>query len=310
MKAPIDKISNGGNHIYQIIVTHRCNLRCTACTQGQGYRQYDMAPEVFRDACRSLADWPGVVGMFGRLPLLHPQIRELLAIMRAELPDPKHRGLWANDIPDPSLIPELQATFTRRSYLNLNAHGVPEAYDRMDRCFPGRVIRETRDKPAWHSPVRVAVQDFIGSEQIPDADAMWAMIEDCHINRDWSGAVYQRVRDGEPVAVAAFCEVAASFDITYDVDHGVAVEPGFWKWGMDRYDHQHKQWCRQCGVPIAMRGATDAASVEFYSKTHEPLIELRNAVKKTAVLVESLDDARAERVTDYARIRHEREVVR
>jgi len=175
MKSPFDKISAGGNRIFQIIATHRCNLRCTNCTQGQGYVQYDMSVDVFRDCCRGLSDWPGIVGLFGRLPLLHPQIRELLAIIREEIKDPVHRGLWINDIPDKSLVPELQATFTLASTFNLNAHGIPEAFGRMNECFPGRVISDSGHQRAWHSPVRVAIQDFVGTDQLPDEATMWAM---------------------------------------------------------------------------------------------------------------------------------------
>lgn len=301
MKAPIDKLVSGGNNIFQVITTHRCSLRCANCTQGQGYRQYDMTPEVFRDCCRALSDWPGVVGMFGRLPLLHPKIRELLTIMREELPNPRNRGLWANDIPDMSLIPELQDTFTPDSTFNLNAHGEPEAYERLDECFPGRVIPESKDRYAMHSPVRVAIQDFIGTPQVPTEESMWEQIAGCHINRDWSGAVYQRIRDGKPTAVASFCEVSAAFDITYDTDSGVAVEPGFWRWGMDRYDHQYKKWCRQCGVPLQLRGNKDVEGVEVYSKTHEPLIQLKNSVRKTAIRLDVLPSGRVQQVTDYER---------
>ena len=302
MKSPFDKISAGGNRIFQIIATHRCNLRCTNCTQGQGYVQYDMSVDVFRDCCRGLSDWPGIVGLFGRLPLLHPQIRELLAIIREEIKDPVHRGLWINDIPDKSLVPELQATFTLASTFNLNAHGIPEAFGRMNECFPGRVISDSGHQRAWHSPVRVAIQDFVGTDQLPDEATMWAKIETCHINRDWSGAVYERIRDGKPTAVAAFCEVAAAFDIFYGLDHGVAVEPGFWRWRMDKYAHQHLQWCRQCGVPLGLKGAIDDQESEHYSKTHEPLIQLRNSVKKKAILVERLPvGGMALRTTDYMR---------
>lgn len=301
MLAPIDKLRTpAGNRVMQIIITHRCNLSCSNCTQGMGYVNYDMSVDVFRQAVRSVADWPGTVALFGRNPVMHPRFADICAIMREEIPEQHRRGLWCNDLINDGIGAICRETFYPQGNRNLNAHGSQRAYDLFEKWLPGWAVGSShpsadRGGRSLHAAVRVAIQDFIGSPQVPDEEAMWRIIEGCDINRDWSAAIYER--DGK--AVASFCEIAAADDIHHGANHGIPVEPGWWRWGMERFDRQHKEQCRRCGVPLKLPGVLDSDGIEQYSATHEPLIQLRNRVKKNSQKIEVLPEARKAKVTSY-----------
>jgi len=57
--------------VMQIIVTSSCNLSCFNCTQGSNLQRlhWVMSPEQFDDACISLKDYFGTIGVFV-LPVL------------------------------------------------------------------------------------------------------------------------------------------------------------------------------------------------------------------------------------------------
>src|SRR5215475_11774962 len=93
-----------GNTI-QIAITRACDLSCTGCTQGSNLvaRAHMMRPDQFATACRSLSAYeggrafPGVVGVFGGNPCIHPQFPEICKIMQGLIPW-EQRGLWTNNL--------------------------------------------------------------------------------------------------------------------------------------------------------------------------------------------------------------------
>ncbi|HXI98771.1 MAG TPA: radical SAM protein, partial [Gemmatimonadaceae bacterium] len=122
MLAPIDKLERGGNRIIQIEVTRICTLNCSNCTRLLPFRRDEkhMGVDVFREAVRSLADWPGVIGIFGGNPPCHPRFGDLMAILVEEIPDQRHRGLWANDLLKHGEL--VRDVFYPHGMFNLNAH--------------------------------------------------------------------------------------------------------------------------------------------------------------------------------------------
>jgi len=295
MLAPIDKLRNGGNQNIQIIVTSRCDLRCSNCTQSVAHsgNKYNISLSSFREACESLRDWPGIVGVFGGNPTTHKQFPELCAILCEVIPDQRHRGLWSNNLLKHGSV--VRDTFYPHGTFNLNAHGNAAAFADFERWVPGKAIKESGTTQSWHSPILTAIEDFVGSEYIPDRETMWAIIKNCPINNDWSGGIIER----NGVAKGYFCEVAAAFDILYDEDNGIPVYPQWWKSGIERFENQIERWCPSCGVPLNLKGSMDLDDTDTYSKTHEQLVQIKPYRKAT--LIESLHQTRTERATDYMR---------
>src|SRR6185503_15593991 len=72
-----------------IDVTNRCDLQCSNCTRllAQQRRKWDMTPDNFRLALRSLGGFDGVIAMIGGNPCIHPQFPELCRIFAEEIPE-------------------------------------------------------------------------------------------------------------------------------------------------------------------------------------------------------------------------------
>lgn len=271
--------------ILQVIVTNRCDVHwCSNCTQMIPHQRerFDMTPANFRKAVRSLRDYPGIVGMFGGNPVLHPQFDDLCRIFQEERADKRLRGLWTNNLLDKVDI--AKETF---GHWNLNAHGNERAAAQMKQHLPHRLVWGD-GKTNAHAPVMVAAKDLIDDEQ-----AMWATIEGCDINREWSGAVTQR--NGE--LRAYFCEVAAAWDNVYDEDNGLPVYDGWWREGMDAFTAQARRWCPDCGVSLRMKGHDDTAWTYDVSETHAATVTL-TAKGRPVVLHDSIGET-TPRATDY-----------
>lgn len=244
MKAPTDKT----NDTIQVLVTRACDLFwCSNCTQMLPFRKdsVHMSVDVFREAVASLVDWPGIVGVFGGNPCVHPRFPDLCEII-ADLIPPHRRGLWTNNLMG---YGEIAARTFDRGRLNLNPHGDADATRELNKWFPGRVKSGGDTKASWHSPVLMNYQDLGMSK------AKWvAARERCDINTHWSAAIMER--DGRPYAY--FCEVAGAIDGVTGENHGVPVEPGWWAWKMNRFGHQVKGCCDAgCGVPLRGLGHKD-----------------------------------------------------
>lgn len=299
MLSPIDKISaRHGNDIMQIVVTTRCNLRCSNCTQLIPFRtDYDfMSLECFEKAVLSVNDWPGLVALFGGNPCVHPQFPELCRIMAKHI-TPQHRGLWTNNLHKHAEI--AKETFGQgvgrfnAGGLNLNAHADAKAAEAMDAAFPGRVIPSSWNQPSHHAAILVSWQDLGLTEK------QWvAKREACDINQNWSGAIVER--DGEPFGY--FCEVAASLDGIRGENSGVPAVPGWWKNGMSAFASQVRNCCdRGCGIPLRHAGRLDTEEIYNVSESFLPVIEGRGKGQMVQ-LVDSISQT-CTTATDYTRAR-------
>ncbi len=251
MLAPIDKIHRGGNDIIQVVITTACDRNCSNCTELLPFRtDYRfMSLPCFTKAVASLADWPGVVALFGGNPCVHPKFAQFCSILSAVIPA-ERRGLWTNNV---FRHGALAAETFGSGRLNLNAHGDPEAFAEMDRWFPGRVIAGSGTQSSWHASILVDYRD------IPLRDDEWLIArERCDINQKWSGSIVER--RGEPFGY--FCEVAGALDGIRGENHGIPAVPGWWAASMDRFGEQVRQCCdRGCGVPLRLAGHEDRAEV-------------------------------------------------
>lgn len=289
MKAPTDKL----NDIIQVVITRRCTLNCSNCTQLLPFRRDapNMSPSVFRDAVRSLRDWPGIVGIFGGNPPCHPQFEELMATYCEEIPDQRHRGLWANDLLKHGEL--CRDVFYPHGRFNLNAHADPRAAAEIERWLPGKLIPSSRRQPSRHGAILVDRKDYGLS------DEEWVFLrERCDINRHWSAAIVERNQQ----AVAYFCEVAGALDGVRRENHGVPVEPGWWRWKMGRFESQVRQCCdRGCGVPLRLQGHVDRE--EIYDVSPNWSVWTGETKRVSTKMHGSLPTEHAAELTDYMRLR-------
>lgn len=246
MKAPTEK----RNDIIQIIVTRSCDLfNCSNCTQLLPFRSdtLHMGLDCFRDAVRSVREWPGIVALFGGNPCSHPRFPDLCAILVEEIPDQRHRGIWSNAFLGHGQV--IRDTFYPLGRFNLNAHADTAAAADMEFWCPGKVIKKSIYEPASHTPILMDWRDLGITE-----DEWVSARERCDINLNWSSAIAER--GGRPYAY--FCEVGASLDGVRGENNGIPATPGWWEEPMARFIHQVDACCdRGCGVPLRRIGHLD-----------------------------------------------------
>lgn len=271
-------------------VTNKCDLACSNCTRllAQQDELWEMSPQNFRLALRSLKDYFGIIAMIGGNPCMHSKFPELCRIFEEEVPEKLQRGLWTNNpFKHEQLCRDTFGTF------NLNAHGEERARLALERITAG-----ARDdgKVVWtymgnsiHAPLMTAIRDIYAE------DEMWEKITRCEINRDWSASIVQN-REGE--LRAYFCEVAASFDMARGQDHGQPVTEGWWKQPIEAFKDQIGHFCPGCGVAAKMAGSRDADEVDTYTPTNAD-IALKSAARgrKVEPLAHAIVEER--RVTHY-----------
>ncbi|OIO05550.1 MAG: radical SAM protein [Desulfovibrionaceae bacterium CG1_02_65_16] len=230
--------------IIQIDVTNACMHRCSNCTRFTGHHRkpFFMDMETFKRAVDSLADFPGMVGMIGGEPLLHPHFAEMAEYLAATIPGKKRRGLW-------STVPKAQG----------------EKYGALIReVFGNFYFNDHSVDQILHQPLLVAAQEVVA-----DKTEMWRLIDDCWIQKYWSASITPKG--------AFFCEVAASFDMLFDGPGGWPVEPGWWKRRPGDYDEQMKRSCPRCGCAIPLKRRPSSQEIDDVSPGNlEALLAIRS----------------------------------
>lgn len=293
MKAPNDKRPTWRGGIIQIHVTRACDLSCTGCTQGSnlGGKPTIITLDNFELAVKSLIGYEGVIGIFGGNPCIHPKFPELCEILEKYIPF-EQRGLWSNNLNGHG---KLCRKIFNPAVSNLNVHCSKEAYFEMKQDWPECNPIGMND--SRHSPPYVALKD------IKDLDdkTRWELINNCDINQLWSAMICQF--RGE--LRAFFCEIAGAQSMLHEndanyPDTGLSILDGWWQRPIEHFEHQIRQHCFDCGIPL--KGKGDLAiegEKEFVSKTHLSIYKLKK--DKELVLVDSLRQlgGKVNRATDY-----------
>lgn len=267
--------------VIQIWVTRACNLSCYGCTQGANLvgNPGMITPDQFEQACLTLRDYFGVVGVFGGNPCLHPQFEELCTILRRHIPYHR-RGLWSNNLWGHGAC--CRQTFNP-SVSNLNVHLDKEAWVEIKRDWPEAqpfgLLEESR-----HSPPYVAMKDVV-----EDESERWFLISKCDINQHWSSMI--GVFRGQ--LRAWFCEIAGAQSMLHRAepnypDTGVEVKEGWWRRSIITYTGQIRKHCHECGVPLRGYGELSQArhGKEQMSEIHQSIFK----TKRPERLVELVTD--------------------
>lgn len=286
MKAPGDHRPTWRGGIIQVMVTRACDLACHHCTQASNLagKPVVMTPEEYDAALASLKGYPGVVGMFGGNPAMHPRFEELCRILKSHFPW-EQRGIWCNHPRGKAAV--MRGTFNP-AHSNLNCHMSTEAYDQFARDWPESIPHlKGMDRDSVHGPPFVAMKDVE-----PDESKRWEMIAACDVNQFWSALV--GVVPGRGLR-AYFCEIAytqAAMHATADdaadwPDTGLPAEPGWWRKPMAEFDAQVRLHCHSCGIPLRREGQLALGGEhEEYSATHAAI--MRPKVKDRPVELVSL----------------------
>ena len=277
MKAPKDQ------RTIQIDVTNACVRGCANGTRfcGLHKKPFFMDYDYFCKAVDTLVDHPGLIGIMGGEPTLHPKFKEMCEYLHSKV-DPEIRVKeGSRKYPTDSFI-EMQRRFELDEYeIHEYADG-PRPIIRgaglwtsMTRLYQKNleVIQDTfnfqnlndHNNVSFHQPVLIIRKDM-GID-----DNTWEKLKNqCWINQEWSGSVTPKG--------CFFCEVAGALDILYDGPGGLPLEEGWWKKDINAYKDQF-HWCELCGVPLKTFARDAREEVSDISKTNYELLKTKDTVK-------------------------------
>ena len=241
--------------VITIDITNKCDLACSNCMKFLENQDalWEMTPDNFRLAVRSLEGFPGNIAMIGGNPAMHRSFEELCNILAEEVPNKNQRYLGTNNIfKHGELAKRVFGVF------NLNPHGTRRGIDSLESLRSRGWYHEGHSS---HSPLLTAGKDLFEEEE------MWDRISKCEINHYWSASIIQN----KGKLRAYFCEVAAAFDLARGTDHGIEPVSGWWRRNISEFEDQVALFCPGCGVPAKLRGHLDYEETDTYTTTNEDL---------------------------------------
>lgn len=287
MKAPKD------HWTIQIEVTNACIHHCSNCTRLCGHHQkpFFMEYETFCKAVDSVLDHPGLIGVMGGEPTLHPRFADMCQYLYEKLPKEHLAAPDAFTLPTDSFI-EVRRRQELDGYIIYPYEDGPRPvimgaglwttitpayrknFEIIQDVFRFQNLND-HTNASYHQPVLISRKDM-GID-----DETWLKLrEKCWVNHQWSSSVTPKG--------CFFCEVAAALDMLYDGPGGLPIEPGWWKRDIEDFKDQFR-WCELCGIPLktfgrdAREGIVDvsAKNVELLKekKTARYIPEQLNVVK-------------------------------
>ena len=269
-----------------IDITNKCDLACSNCTRLLENQEsfWEMTPENFRLALRSLEGFPGIIAVIGGNPAMHRAFPALCEIFVEEVPNKDQRGLWTNNIfKHAELAKETFGVF------NLNPHGVARGIQSLSGL---KSLGWYHEGHSSHAPLLTAGKDLFDEEE------MWERISQCDVNHEWSASIVQN----RGKLRAYFCEVAASFDLARGTDHGIEPVPGWWRRNVREFEDQVAHFCPGCGVPAKLKGHMDFEEIDTFTASNADLAQksLAKDRKTLELTADGSQDRIDHKVTQYS----------
>lgn len=277
MKAPKD------HWVIQIETTNACIHHCSNCTRLCGHHQkpFFMEYETFCRAVDSVMDHPGLIGVMGGEPTLHPRFADMCQYLYEKLPKEKLTPLDAFTLPTDSFIEvrrrqELDA-YVIYPYENGLRPVVMGAglwttitpnymknFEIIQDVFRFQNLND-HTNASYHQPILISRKDMgIGDKE-------WLKLrEKCWVNQLWSSSITPKG--------CFFCEVAGALDMLYDGPGGLPIEPGWWKRDIEDFKEQF-HWCELCGIPLKTFGRDAREGIVDVSEENLALLKDKKTAK-------------------------------
>lgn len=210
-------------------MTNACNKRCAHCTRGVRHvrKPYFMSLEEVETALQSLKGWRKVVGCMGGEPTLHPQFEQICGLYSQYFP--RHQcGLWTSG----------GKAFERHKAL-------------IQRTFRV-VLYNDHSEVGKHHPWMISCD-----ECIPDDVLREDLIDNCWVQKFWSPSINPNG--------AFFCEIAAVFDLLFNLNGGYPVVPGWWRKEIDDFRGQRERYCDLCSMCVPFQHIPNDEPCEYVS---------------------------------------------
>jgi len=283
MKSPADM------KIIQIEITNACPHGCSNCTRFNGHHRkpFMMDWDTFKLAVDSLKDFPGMVGIMGGEPTLHPEFERFSRYLRQARFRPG--AVSAAHVGDPIRADEF-CEYRNRHWAQVE--GQPRGLWSSLGLAYARNFEVIRDVYGYqclndHSHAGEHQALMITRRELGITDAEWpALRDECWIQNLWSASITPKG--------AFFCEVAAAMDMLTGGPGGWPIEKGWWGRTPAEFGGQ-LAWCELCSGCLAVprRRATDGT--DDVSPAWEARLKELGSRKLAAGKVAVLDAAKYDR---------------
>jgi len=271
-------ISPSQQKIIQIDITNACPHQCANCTRFVGHHQkpFMMSIDQFKQAVDSLRDYPGMVGVMGGEPTIHPQFAEMVDYLVKTRPDgaPSHERY--NPIKNFANYKNLYLSSLRykRGLWTSLGQGYYKYYELIQDSFSYQCIND-------HGHAGEHLVLLITRKELGVTDDEWIKFRDnCWIQNKWSGSITPKG--------AFFCEVAAALDTLFNGPGGWLVEDGWWRREPKDFGEQ-LNWCEMCSACLPVPRAVAASGKDIVSPAMKEKLELIGSPKLRKGLVDTLD---------------------
>ena len=243
---------------------------CSNCTRFCGHHKkpFFMDFETFRNAVDSLQDFPGMVGMIGGEPTIHPEFEKFAEYLRQSRIGDKRCVILREPVAD--MLSYIMRYLNRLDnklglWCSLN-EGYYKHFEMINDTFPTQYLND-HDNTCRHQAL------LMTRKELGISDEEWIKKRDaCWVQNTWSATITPKG--------AFFCEVAGSLDMLFDGPGGWKVEPGLWKREVKDFADQ-LPWCELCSgcLDVPQRISNDERDdmtpeiFDYLSKAGSPKIK-------------------------------------
>lgn len=262
MKSPADM------KIIQIDITNACTKKCSNCTRfcGNHRKPFMMDFDTFKRAVDSMEGFPGIVGIMGGEPTLHPQFEEFVRYFASKFGTggPLENGRKPISSFNAHIVGNVFdiENNNQRGLWSIMGKRYYEHFELIQETFGYQVVND-HASPSDHAALLITRKEL----GIPDEE--WFPMRDaCWIQNRWSASIHPKG--------AFFCEVAAALDATFDGPGGWPIEPGWWKRKPEDFGDQLK-YCEMCSacLDVPTRNANDETD-DVSPVMYEKLVQIRS----------------------------------
>ena len=226
-----------------IDITYHCGRKCVYCTRNDrhlGDKRYDMTIPEIKAALEGYLGYPGLIGIIGGEPLIHPDFDEICHVIQQYYPADKMHLFTAINPYVGRKSEIIKSTFRHIAY---HEHS------------------KDQESAFYHQPLTIAIKDVIKNPALKER-----LIDDCWVQRKWCPTI---TNDG-----AFFCEAGASIAKLAGIK-GWPVVSGWWKREPKDFGYQ-MSICDLCGMCIPMHRQKMEDKVQKISPTFLKILNDNN----------------------------------
>jgi hypothetical protein len=183
---------------------------------------YFMDIGYFEKAVKSLEEFPGMVGIIGGEPTLHPEFKEFCSLLKEYIPEKERRGLW--------------------TYRETHEEHVLDTF--------GFFSINNKRRQVYHTPILASSVEVVKDEKQRNL-----YIDNCWVQNYWSATI--NPKGGWFCEVAGAFSVLMDGPGGRDIG-----DPNWWKQSLESFKDQREWACSKCGAAIPLKPRLDIKNID------------------------------------------------